>query len=85
MTNNRLLDEIELAVSNKAHLHVEDKRRIACIFFKLFKDGRFDLGEVEGTVEALPEYSKFSKDIINEIANTRCSLLESADRQSMVL
>jgi hypothetical protein len=28
MTNNELLDEIELAVSNKAHLHVEDKRRL---------------------------------------------------------
>lgn len=74
MINNKLLDEIELAVSNKAHLHVEDKRRIACIFFKLFKDGKFNLGEVESTVDALPEYSKSSKDIINEIANTIDSL-----------
>jgi hypothetical protein len=74
MTNNELLDEIELAVSNKVHLHVEDKRRITCIFFKLFKDGKFNLGEVERTVEALPEYSKSSKDIINEIANTIDSL-----------
>jgi DeoR/GlpR family transcriptional regulator of sugar metabolism len=74
LINNELLDEIELAVSNKAHLHVEDKRRIACIFFKLFKDGKFNLCEVERTVEALPEYSKSSKDIINEIANTIDSL-----------
>jgi hypothetical protein len=64
-----LLDEIELAVSNKANLRVEDKRRIACIFFKLF-----NLGDVERTVEVLPEYSKSSKDIINEIANTIDSL-----------
>jgi hypothetical protein len=70
MTNNELLDEIELAVSNKAHLHVEDKRRIACIFFKLFKDGRFKLADVERTVEGLPEYSKSSKDTINQIAST---------------
>jgi len=55
-------------------LHVEDKRRIDCIFFKLFKDGKFNLGEVERTVEALPEYSESSKDIINEIANTMDSL-----------
>jgi hypothetical protein len=48
--------------------------RIACIFFKLFKDGKFNLGEVERTVEALPEYSKSSKDMINEIANTIDSL-----------
>jgi hypothetical protein len=68
MTNNELLDEIELAVSNKAHLHVEDKKRIACIFFKLFKEGKFNLREVERTVEALPQYSKSSKDMINEIA-----------------
>jgi hypothetical protein len=68
MTNNELLDEIELAVSNKAHLHVEDKRRVACIFFKLFKDGKFNLVEVERTVEALPEYSESSKDTINQIA-----------------
>ena len=68
MTNNELLDEIELAVSNKAHLHVEDKRRIACMFFKLFKEGKFNLGEVEKIIEVLPEYSKSSKDIINEIA-----------------
>jgi hypothetical protein len=47
MTNNELLDEIERAVSNKAHLHVEDKRRTACIFFKLFKDGKFNLVDVE--------------------------------------
>jgi hypothetical protein len=40
----------------------------------LFKDGKFNLGEVERTVEALPEYSKSSKDIINEIANTIDSL-----------
>ena len=75
MIKNELLDEIELPISNKTHLHVEDKRRIACIFFKLFKDGKFNLGEVERTVEALPEYSKSSKDIINEIANTIDSLV----------
>jgi len=74
LINDELVDEIELAVSNKAYLHVEDKRRIACIFFKLFKDGKFNLGEVERTVEALSEYSKSSKDIINEIANTIDSL-----------
>lgn len=68
MTNNELLDEIELAVSNKAHLHVEDRRRIACIFYKLFKDEKFNLAEVERTVDALSEYSKSSKDTINEIA-----------------
>ena len=62
-----------MAVSNKAHLHVEDKRRVACIFFKTFKEGKFNLGEGERTVEALPEY-KSSKDIINEIANTIDSL-----------
>jgi hypothetical protein len=68
MTNNEILDEIELAVSNKAHLHVEDKRRIACIFFGLLQKGKFDLGDIEGTIDALPEYSKSSKDTIKQIA-----------------
>jgi hypothetical protein len=75
LINNELVDEIELAVSNKAHLHVEDKRRIACIFFKLFKDGKFNLCEVERTVQALPEY-KSSKDIINDCKYYACLLLD---------
>jgi len=69
MTNDELPDEIELAVSNKAHLHIEDKRRIACIFFKLLQKRNLDLGDVETAVDALPGYSESSRDIIKQIAS----------------
>lgn len=68
---NELLDKIKVAVFNPQNIHIADERRVACIFYNLFKqkgpvyaDG-FQASEF---TDALPHYySKNSKAMIRNI------------------
>lgn len=69
MINNELLEQIRIAATNPFHLNVEDKRRVVCTFYKLFKQGKFDFGDVEDTIEALPkEFTNVTKLELHDIA-----------------
>jgi hypothetical protein len=65
MFNEELLRQIKIAVRNHAYPHVEDNRRVVCIFYRLFKEGKFDLAEVEGTINELPP--EFTEDTTLEL------------------
>lgn len=65
MFNNQLLRQIKIAVRNPAHPHIQDKRRVVCIFYELFKEGKFDLAEVENTINELPP--EFTEDTTLEL------------------
>jgi hypothetical protein len=62
MINNELLEQIKIAATNPFHLNSGDKRRVVCIFYELFKQGKFNFGDMEDTIEALPnEYTNVTK------------------------
>jgi hypothetical protein len=69
MINNELLEQIKTAATNTFHLNAEDKRRVVCIFYELFKQGKFNSGDVEDTIEALPkEFTNVTKFQLHDIA-----------------
>ena len=72
MFNKELLRQI--AVRSPAHPHVEDKRRVVCIFYELFKEGKFDLTEVENTINELPP--EFPDDTTRELYQFAFSVLD---------
>lgn len=68
---NELLTKIKGAVFNSQHLHVADKRRVACIFYNPFKQNGpnySDGFQASEFIDALPpNYSEITKQRILDI------------------
>jgi hypothetical protein len=66
---NELLNKIKEVVRNPPTIHILDQRRVACIFYNLFKEnGRIDLGDIDMIMSGLPyEYSEYTKETIHDI------------------
>jgi hypothetical protein len=75
---NELLNKIIAAVSNPEHIGVDDKRRVACIFYKLFKQKGpiyADTFDTPLILDALPSnYSESTKETILNIIEVTAML-----------
>lgn len=69
MINNELLEQIKILISNKTHFSPHDGKKVACMLFKSLQERKFNLGDTEDTIEALPgEFSESVREQLNEIA-----------------
>lgn len=75
---NELLDKIKAAVFNPQHIGVSDKRRVACIFYDLFKQkgpNYADGFQTSEFIDALPSnYSESTKETILNIIEVTAML-----------
>lgn len=67
-----IVDRIDKAVLNPTTIHVLDENRVEQIFYDLFRNNRYNLGDITRIVSSLrKDYREYSRNRIFEIAESK--------------